>query len=71
MKKNILSILCAASLSSLGLCAQEENTKVTIVQTEETSAVDSVESSIQQTRARLALIAHNNATVLKVFDGFA
>ena len=76
MKKNLFPVLLALSLTSAGVFADgafidEEKLNASSCQTEECSGVDSIDAALQETRIRLAQIAHDDKMVMKNFDSFA
>lgn len=69
--KNILSVLVALSLGAFSVGAFAEAEKLSLCQGEECSSGDMVTSGLQETRASLASIAHEDKIVMKNFDDLA
>src|SRR5579862_2750029 len=68
MKKSMLSVLAVLSLSAAAVCADAETP---VCATEECQAQDLVASGLKETRSRVAILAHEDAVVMKNFDAFA
>jgi (p)ppGpp synthase/HD superfamily hydrolase len=71
MKKYILPMLASAALIASAGFTSEEKPKVSICNAEEGETENSVKSSLQETRKKVAELAHDNKTVMKNFDAFA
>ncbi|MBS0605195.1 MAG: bifunctional (p)ppGpp synthetase/guanosine-3',5'-bis(diphosphate) 3'-pyrophosphohydrolase [Verrucomicrobia bacterium] len=71
MKKNILPFLAALTMAASGLTASEEKPKVSICQTEECDVEDSVQCLLEETKQKLAELAHNDKVVMKNFETLA
>lgn len=72
MKKIFLPII-AIAFASMGVFASEEKPKVSLCQGNEDCPVmgDAVKQNLQETRNRVAELAHHDSVVMKYFDSLA
>jgi hypothetical protein len=72
MKKHILPLLIAATITASGTYANEEKPKVSLCQGEECIVAENpVPQTLQETRKRVVELAHNDVIVMKNFDNLA
>ncbi|MGC1878023.1 MAG: HD domain-containing protein [Rhabdochlamydiaceae bacterium] len=73
MKKSILPLFAITMMTAAGSFAAEEKPKVSFCQTagSDDVAQNPVQQTVQQTRTKLAELAHSDLIVMKNFDNFA